>query len=140
MSEYSIGVMIDGKETEVPSIVPTLTKEELTGILTAPEGTKPPPSVEKKAADYAKQRIANGLSPFAGPGEQQMDLYPDLKRTEVPAVRTTPATREPGSQYVIPPPMKTEDVLKGMKPGYYKLNDGTRWKVNRDGSIVKAPK
>lgn len=66
--------------------------------------------------------------------------------TETPTpASTTPApasapARQPGSQYVIPPPMGPEDVLKGLKPGYYKLTDGTKWKVNRDGSIVKAPK
>ena len=35
--------------------------------------------------------------------------------------------------------MGPQDLLKGMKPGKYKLSDGTKWQVNRDGSVVKAP-
>lgn len=61
-TEISIGVEIDGKETLIPSIVPTLTKEELGSLL---DGKKPSQAIVKKAADYARERIAAGKSPFA---------------------------------------------------------------------------
>jgi hypothetical protein len=79
MSEYSIGVTIDGKEVEIPSIVPTLSKQQITQILSSKDGDALPSGVAEKATAYAKQRIAAGKDPFAGPGEQQ-NLYPDLPR------------------------------------------------------------
>jgi hypothetical protein len=79
MSEYSIGVDINGRETEIPSIVPTLSKSQVTQILNSKDGDPLPAGVREKAEAYAKQRIAAGKDPFAGPGEQQ-NLFPDLPR------------------------------------------------------------
>lgn len=69
-TEYSIGVEIDGKEREIPSLVPTLTKEELKLMVDdiIPNHKKVPETIVKKAADHAKNRIAQGLSPFANDG------------------------------------------------------------------------
>jgi hypothetical protein len=132
MSEYSIGVMIDGKETEVPSIVPTLTKDELAGILTAPEGTPPPASVQQKAADYARQRIAAGLDPFAGPGEQQ-NLYPELARTAIPTPRS-PTAPAPSSA---PPP--TAAGAPGAPPPVRLTHAQAVAKAYADAEAAKAP-
>lgn len=72
-TEYSVGIDIGGKELEVPSLVPTLTREEVSAVLqAASEGRPVPPQVIKKATDYAAQRIAAGKSPFAQPGEQNL--------------------------------------------------------------------
>lgn len=84
MSEFSTGVNIDGKEVQIPAIVPTLSKDEISGLLTAREGEPLPASVIAKATAYAKERIAQGKSPFAGSGEQQA-LFPELQRAPVPA-------------------------------------------------------
>src|SRR6266853_6195678 len=70
--EWSVGVTIDGKQTEIPSIVPTLTKDELAKILTMKPSDPWPPSVLQKAIAHARQRIAAGKDPFAGPGEQDL--------------------------------------------------------------------
>lgn len=66
-TEYSIGVKIDGKETEIPSLVPTLTQAELELMLTdiIPNKKTPPTSIIQKAVDHAKKRMRQGLSPFA---------------------------------------------------------------------------
>lgn len=96
MSEYSIGVQIGGKETEIPTLVPTLTKQEVQTILTMKEGDKMPDSIVQKAVDFAKQRMAAGKDPFAGPGEQQA-LYPDLKRAAAPAPGAQTAPLAPGT-------------------------------------------
>jgi len=68
-SEISIGVMINGKETEVPTLVPTLTAAEKSWLLThdISDPTTIPMPIQQKAIDFAKTRIAAGKSPFAGP-------------------------------------------------------------------------
>ena len=66
-TEYSVGVEIDGKETEIPTLVPTLTKDELKTMVedVIPNGKKVPDEIVKKAAEHAKARMKSGLSPFA---------------------------------------------------------------------------
>jgi len=70
-SEISVGVNIGGKEVEIPTIVPTLTQQELDYLLSNPvgDGHPIPPAIIQKAVAHAKQRIAAGKSPFAEPGE-----------------------------------------------------------------------
>lgn len=62
MTEFSIGVDFGQGETEIPSLVPTLTKEEL-DFLRA--GNDPSRAIVDKAINHAKQRIQAGKSPFA---------------------------------------------------------------------------
>lgn len=66
-TEISIGVNIDGKETEIPSLVPTLTKQEINYLL---GGGKPTKDIVSKAVAHARTRMASGKSPFAQQGEQ----------------------------------------------------------------------
>ena len=61
-TELSIGVEFDGKETEIPSLVPTLTEDEKTYLLAGGEATK---EIAGKSAAHARERINKGLSPFA---------------------------------------------------------------------------
>lgn len=61
-TEISIGVEINGKEMDVPSLVPTLTKAEVQWML---DGKKPTRGIVIKAEDFAKKRIAQGKSVFA---------------------------------------------------------------------------
>lgn len=73
-TEISIGVGINGKEVEVPLIVPTLNKRELDYLLKADPKSKQffdqmPPQILDKAVDHAAQRIRNGQSPFATPAD-----------------------------------------------------------------------
>ncbi len=60
-TEISIGVELDGKETEIPTLVPTLTKDEIKHLLS---GKKPTEAIVKKAVKHARERIALGKSPF----------------------------------------------------------------------------
>src|SRR4029077_13696420 len=106
MSEYSIGVNIGGRQTEIPSIVPTLTQDELATVLTLPKGTPPPMAIQQKAIDYAKQRIAARKDPFAGPGAQH-NLYPDLPRPAIPPIAGAPDVSAPPSTPGAPPPRLT---------------------------------
>lgn len=67
MTEYSVGVQIKGKETHIPSLVPTLTPEEVELMKTdiVPNGKPVPDSIVEKAAEFARKRIARGLSVWA---------------------------------------------------------------------------
>jgi hypothetical protein len=73
-TEISVGVGMNGKETEIPLIVPSLSKEELDYLLKTPIKSKTffdnmPPSILEKAMEHAKMRVDQNKSPFAGPDE-----------------------------------------------------------------------
>ena len=73
-TEISVGVGMDGKEMEIPLIVPTLTKKELNYLLNTDIKGKGffnnmPPSIMDKAYEHAQTRMKSGLSPFARPDE-----------------------------------------------------------------------
>jgi len=62
MTENSIGVPVFGKETNIPSIVPTLVKQEVDHLT---NGGRPTSGIAKKATEHAERRIKSGQSPFA---------------------------------------------------------------------------
>lgn len=65
-SELSIGVEMNGKEIEIPTLVPTLNQQEVDWLLANPkfEPSKLPESIKNKAVQHATMRIEQGLSPF----------------------------------------------------------------------------
>jgi len=64
-TEYSIGVNIDGKETLIPSLVPTLTEQEIKDVLEAAKtGRMPHGGIVQKAVEHARKRLSQGQSPF----------------------------------------------------------------------------
>ena len=73
-TEISIGVQFDGKETEIPTLVPTLTNAEKNWLL---KGNNPNDkseignSIVNKAIDHAVDRRKRGLSPFKDGGGQK---------------------------------------------------------------------
>jgi hypothetical protein len=68
-TEYAIGINIDGKEIEIPTLVPTLTKEEIRLMQTdiIPNNKPIPRAILDKAVKHARERIKNGKSPFYSP-------------------------------------------------------------------------
>lgn len=62
-TELSIGVEFDGREREIPMLVPTLTKKEVDHLL---EGGKPTDEIVDKAVAHARKRISDGKDVFAG--------------------------------------------------------------------------
>lgn len=62
-TELSIGVEINGKEMEIPAIVPTLSKTEIEHLL---DGNEPTDDIVRKAFDHAVKRLKDGKSPFFG--------------------------------------------------------------------------
>lgn len=69
ITELSMGVLFDGKETEIPTIVPTLTDKELRYLMS---GGRPTPAIRTKAIQHAKKRLQLGLSPFATEKDQNL--------------------------------------------------------------------
>lgn len=66
-TELSFDFDMDGKKVLAPLLVPTLNQNEIDYLL---HNNKPTNIHYRKAMDYAKQRLQEGKSPFAGPGEQ----------------------------------------------------------------------
>jgi|VirMetMinimDraft_7_1064189.scaffolds.fasta_scaffold00110_38 hypothetical protein len=69
MTEYSVGVELDGQERDIPTIVPTLTQKEIDHLLNMNDGDKIPKSIIDKAVQHAEKRIADGKDVFAGSDE-----------------------------------------------------------------------
>jgi hypothetical protein len=88
MSEFSQDGEINGVPVQYPLIVPTLTKDEVLGLVNHERVT---PEIEAKARAFALQRLQAGKSPFASPGEQRMQ-YPDIPRQRVPLPTMEPPT------------------------------------------------
>ena len=72
-TELSIGIKIDGKEVQIPLIVPTLNKPELDRLLS---GAKPTEQIIQKAVAHAYRRIEMGESPFVRSDEAPRSLPP----------------------------------------------------------------
>lgn len=69
-SEISVGIDMDGQEVEIPTMVPTLTRDEVNALLKLdPQKEKVPQSIIDKAVKFARSRKAAGKSLFAGPDE-----------------------------------------------------------------------
>lgn len=65
-TEISISVEIDGREVEIPTLVPTLSQSEIDHLL---NGGDPTDAIVDKAVSHARKRLAVGASPFANDGK-----------------------------------------------------------------------
>jgi len=63
MTEFSVGVEIDGQQMDIPTLVPTLTPNEINMVLNG----KLSESIVQKAAEHARLRMAQGQGVFADP-------------------------------------------------------------------------
>lgn len=82
-SEISIGVTIDGKNMDIPTMVPTLTKDEVTWLLSHDLENKAdtiPTPIIAKAIAFARDRIAAGKPVFAQKGEAAAEAPAGLER------------------------------------------------------------
>jgi hypothetical protein len=73
-TEMSIGMDINGKKMEIPTLVPTLTNEEKDWLLKGGnplDRSKIAEQIVKKSVEHAKGRVAKGLSPFKSEGESK---------------------------------------------------------------------
>lgn len=101
MTELSVGVNIDGKNVEIPAIVPDLNSDEME-YLKAGGDPRTSQSIMKKAIDSATARMANGQSPFFANSETPkaplagLDITPNR---EVPSPLKAPAAPSNGFVY-----------------------------------------
>lgn len=101
-SEISVGVEINGKEQEIPLMVPGLTKPEMDYLMTHNPDQEVNPSFIKdmpktiltKAEAFAKSRIDQGQSPFRGPNEPSPAL-PSVSGPQNLAPQGNPLNPEP---------------------------------------------
>jgi hypothetical protein len=80
MTELSIGVEIDGREVEIPAMVPTLTQSEIEILRNIRVGIDPiPRSIQQKAVDHAMPLLNSGKSPFfqgfSGSSVSDIDIF-----------------------------------------------------------------
>lgn len=89
-TEISIGVNFDGKETQIPSLVPTLSEEQKNYLLS---GGSPNdrPDIVQKAVEHAKSRLQSGQSVYSSntaPGEApKSDITTDTRVRRNPLFR-----------------------------------------------------
>lgn len=65
MTEYTVGVNINGRKVDVPTLVPTLTREEVEKI----QNYQIDENIQKKARKHALDRLKQGRSIYADEGE-----------------------------------------------------------------------
>ena len=66
VTEYSVGVDIDGKEVQIPTLVPGMSREEIDQVLVASDyGEMPNEAIIRKAIAHARKMMSEGKSPFS---------------------------------------------------------------------------
>jgi hypothetical protein len=69
VTEYSIGLNINGKEMDIPTMVPGLNDDEIKQVLTAAEYEMfPNDKIVAKAVAHARKMLAEGKGVFAPEG------------------------------------------------------------------------
>ena len=114
-TEISMGTSdVDGTEQQIPLLVPTLTPEEVQYLVSNPpnsDWSNPVmQSIAQKAIEFAKTRKSAGQPFFAGNGEQQSGLVPNLPRA-VPLGADVMATSRRSSD----PSLLADFLLRGGK-------------------------
>jgi hypothetical protein len=66
-TELAVNISIDGKNMQIPTLVPTLNSEEVNYLLSGGKATN---KILNKAKEFAIGRLKAGKSPFAQEGEQ----------------------------------------------------------------------
>lgn len=83
VTEYTVGVEIGGKEYEIPTIVPSLSTEEIASVLKASEDGSPvSEQVMEKAVDWAKNMLKNDRSFFADKTEVDIEKEKSLEKSK----------------------------------------------------------
>lgn len=83
VTEYTVGVEIDGKEYDIPTIVPPLSTEEIASVLKASEDGSPvSEQVMEKAVDWAKYMLQNDRSFFADKTEVDIAREKSLEKSK----------------------------------------------------------
>jgi|TARA_R110000824_G_scaffold391775_1_gene589786 hypothetical protein len=79
MTEFTIGVQIDGEEINIPSMVPTLSSKEVEILQNSLPGEKIPESIQRKAKTHALMRMEQGKNIFYQDGEELEEMPEDYR-------------------------------------------------------------
>lgn len=122
MTEFSIGVEFDGKQMEIPTLIPTLTEDEIRLITEKGQIT---PEIERKAIEHAKMRMAQGMPVFnkqyGGPGERAfaagmgaagLEMPPEVQKERIVDQDPMGPMGEPGARAV----QAAMGILNNMRP------------------------
>jgi len=117
MTEVSVGIEIEGEEIEIPTMVPTLTPEEveiLSNMQLEGNAKNIPRSIIIKAKEHAMKRMKEGKSPFYQDGEDR-EGYMAGGMVEIPK---PPMVEESGAADIVNPPlnqstMQVPDAFEG---------------------------
>lgn len=114
-TEYSTGVQLEalgGEETDIPSLVPTLTQAEIDLMVNdiIPNKKPVPEGITQKAVDHANKRVREGKSVFLESGEQAAQ-----SRGGTPGTQDIPVGR----------------IIVNPETGERRRWDGNKWRVVR---------
>ena len=121
-TELSIGVSFDGREMEIPSLVPTLTDAEINHLL---GGNKPTQAIIQKAVEHARKRLQEGKSVFAEDSESRyhplMGLGNPQPRQSAPAMGAIPGNPFGGGRITQPTPVPQPVSFGSAAPPQYAM-------------------
>lgn len=131
-TELSVGVNFDGKETQIPSIVPTLNAQEVQ-YLQGGGDPRSNPAIMEKAINHAKKRTGEGKSPFVDDWRSNYataiaDNEPPTMLLEgfqgsdspTPTDPDTPLGRFEKAVYSLPPEQQANVIAAQNKAGDYR--------------------
>lgn len=83
-TEYTVGVGFDGKDMDIPTLVPTLTDEEVGTMINdiIPNKKNVPEAIVNKAVEHARKRLAAGRSVFADDNDTIREYKPAAPAAE----------------------------------------------------------
>jgi len=127
-TELSIGVDFDGHETEIPTLVPTLSNEERQYLL-AGNDPRRNPAIMRKAVDHARQRMSSGRSPFAAASD--IAAQPSQGTQAQPAQAPQPTAPAKPTPQVKLPVVNTDADWNALPSGTEFVDgQGRKWRKN----------
>lgn len=80
VTEYSVGLNVDGEEVEMPSVTPYSTDEDVQAILDSAAKNQPPPaSALRNAVRWYRDRRKQGRSPFFNGSQEDIRVRDDYR-------------------------------------------------------------
>ncbi len=128
-TELSIGVNLDGKEMEIPTMVPTLSGDEAKQLLSLRHDEKIPQPIVDKAVAFARSRLAAGKPVFATREESPMPVEPVIIDFNQPLPYRFSGERA-GITAAAQPPSELELEQAGA-PGFTAFQAVTRQKAKK---------
>lgn len=133
MTEYSMGVEIDGKEVLIPSIVPTLNEKEIDHLLNGGDVTD---SIVEKAVSHARDRIKKGLSPFKEDTEKPSTVEKIFEKEEQKVVDTVKEDIEKLSSVEKPIEKPAPTALKDLPTKQFIVPNAEHGKRKKTTTII----